>query len=312
MPRELSETKLMDSDKQQELQLGQFIPLHYHYVMLQDELRMNGFQSAIQRSVLPGMRVLELGGGTGVLSYFAAQCGGDVVCVERNPTLVETAQRLLKQNGMREQVSVVKCDAMDYIPDAPVDVVICEMLHVGMLRERQLDVIKAFKQNYRKKFGFDEKLPRFIPEASVLMVQAVDQTFDFNGYQAAVPLFQALDREHESVTKSLSPLTPYSLISYDETFPTQFDVNVELAIESHGNANALRLVTQNILAVDIDAQSAISWPNQALILPIRQQTVSQGTKLNASFQYKSGDSLELLSDSLEVTPYAANAHRCAA
>ena len=53
--------------------LGQFIPVHYHHNMLMDQNRMHSFKSAIHYSVFPGAKVLELGGGTGVLSFFAAQ-----------------------------------------------------------------------------------------------------------------------------------------------------------------------------------------------------------------------------------------------
>ena len=34
---------------------------------------MSGFRRAVEACVRPGAKVLELGGGTGVLSFFAAQ-----------------------------------------------------------------------------------------------------------------------------------------------------------------------------------------------------------------------------------------------
>ena len=58
--------------------LGQFIPLHYHHNMLMDEQRMSAFKTAINLTVFPGAKVLELGGGTGVLSWFAAAKAGKV------------------------------------------------------------------------------------------------------------------------------------------------------------------------------------------------------------------------------------------
>jgi hypothetical protein len=53
--------------------LGQFIPLHYHFQMLQDRQRLAAFRSAMELHVQPGMHVVELGGGTGILSSFAAR-----------------------------------------------------------------------------------------------------------------------------------------------------------------------------------------------------------------------------------------------
>jgi hypothetical protein len=55
--------------------LGQFIPVHYHHNMLMDQNRMNAFQERDRHAVKPGMKVLELGGGTGVLSYLRGPAG---------------------------------------------------------------------------------------------------------------------------------------------------------------------------------------------------------------------------------------------
>lgn len=111
-----------------EHELGQFIPLHYHYHMLRDRARMSGFRRAIAAAVFPGAKVLEFGGGTGVLSFFAAQQAGHVWCVERNPELVNEARRLLPRNPSTERIEVIHGDAFEYLPPEPVDVVICEML----------------------------------------------------------------------------------------------------------------------------------------------------------------------------------------
>ena len=75
--------------------LGQFIPLHYHHNMLMDENRMSAFKAAIDYAVFNGAKVLELGGGTGVLSCLAASKASKVWCVEFNPDLVAESRRLL-------------------------------------------------------------------------------------------------------------------------------------------------------------------------------------------------------------------------
>lgn len=289
-----------------ERQLGQFIPLHYHYVMLQDTLRINGFQTAIKARVRVGMRVVELGGGTGVLSFMAAKAGARVQCVERNPALVETAEGLLARNGVSSQVEVIRGDAMSWTPNEPVDVVVCEMLHVGMLREKQLDVIAAFKANYAEKFGSDVAMPVFIPEASILMVQAVEHNYDVAGYYAPVPLFQALDREHQSTTRSATDLEPYAVVNYDEDYPLSFEDRRSLPVNDPGRINALRFVTQNALAVDLENETATNWPNQALIMPLAESVVAAvGDQLDVGFNYQSGDSIEQLATSLRCEHVAA-------
>jgi protein arginine N-methyltransferase 1 len=169
--------------------LGQFIPLHYHFAMLQDEVRITAFREAIKLHVEPGMNVLELGGGTGVLSYFAAKQGAHVWCVERNPEMVQASRRLLKQNGVGDRVDVIEADATKFLPPERVDVVVCEMLQVAMLREKQLQVIESFKQRYLAEFGGE--LPKFIPDSSLMTVQPVKQCYEFAGYHAPIPMFQA-------------------------------------------------------------------------------------------------------------------------
>src|SRR3978361_499877 len=91
--------------------LGQFIPIQYHHNMLMDENRMGSFKAAIDYVVKPGAKVLELGGGTGVLSWFAAARASKVWCVEFNPAMVDEAQRLLALNANGDKVEVVRADA---------------------------------------------------------------------------------------------------------------------------------------------------------------------------------------------------------
>ena len=59
---------------------------------------MGAFKAAIEQAVFPGAKVVDLGGGTGVLSWFASAKADKVWYVEFNPDLVREAQRLLKLN----------------------------------------------------------------------------------------------------------------------------------------------------------------------------------------------------------------------
>ena len=297
------ETEL-DPSISDEMQLGQYIPLHYHFNMLLDADRVDAFRSAIEYHVRPGMRVLELGGGTGILSSFAARKGAEVTCVERNPVLVEKAEYFLRENGLGNQVSVVAADAAQYVPPKPVDVVVCEMLHVALLREKQLDVIAAFKSNYRRAFGADVRMPVFIPEASVLMWQPIQQDFCFAGYWAPIPMFRPPLMQDERIVE-LGPLDPYASIDYDVEFGLHFNCQQAVVAQTAGEVNAVRFITQNVLAVDLSRQSAVTWPNQCLILPLREtRQVDEGQKLQVQFRYRAGDALEVLADGLQLNTLA--------
>jgi protein arginine N-methyltransferase 1 len=293
-----SDAKYSDARYSDARYLGQYIPLHYHYNMLQDEHRVNAFQRAIQATVRPGMHVVELGGGTGILSSFAARQGANVSCVERNPELVDCAARLIHANGLSSHVRVIQGDACDYIPDAPVDVVICEMLHVGLLREKQLQVINAFKKNYGREIG--GALPRFLPEASLLTFQAIDHPFDFAGYYAPIPLFQSPQPEANN-TCQLSSLIRYGSVIYDQAYTESCGWSGLIPIEQSGSVSALRFITQNVIAISEGDQSVIEWPNQFLVLPLESTLdVRAGESVQIDFQYQAGDSLDILSRSMQV------------
>jgi predicted RNA methylase len=265
--------------------------------MLDQEPRIGGFERAIEHVVKPGMKVLELGAGTGVLSFFAARAGAAKVwCVERIPHVARAAQRFLAANGVADRVEIVNGDAADYLPPEPVDVVICEMLHTAMLREKQLSIIAAFKERYRARFG--GPLPRFIPEAAVMAVQAVTTSFDFHGYRAAVPMF--IDANNASRVSNLAIPGLYAMFAYDADYPTHFEIDHLVAMEKSGTLDSLRFITKNLLAIVADEGRSIDWDMQDLVIPLAEPIeVSVGDVVRIRFRYDAGDSLLALAESID-------------
>ena len=277
-------------------ELGQFIPLPYHYHLLSDEARLTAFREAIDNAVQPGATVLELGGGTGVLSFFAAQKARKVYCVERIGELVDAARGFLDANGVGSRVEVVQVDAHDYLPPEPVDVVICELLHVALLREKQVPVLQSFKQRYIQKFG--PKQPKFVPELSFLAFQPVEQAFSFHGYVAPVPIFQAPAPEHDG-TQPLGDPTVYFALDYHEPFPETYTWQGSVPIGRAGTLNAIRFITKNVVGVIESEGRAAEWSNQYLVLPLpKPMAVLPGQQLDLSFSYQAGAPLEALTGSL--------------
>ncbi|MBY0483731.1 methyltransferase domain-containing protein [Nitrosomonas sp.] len=285
-------------NKFESLELGQFIPLHYHHNMLNDTIRMKGFKEAINLVVKPGSKVLELGGGTGVQSFFAAQKAQKVYCVERNPELVSAARSFLAKNANGGKVEVIQADALHYLPPEPVDVVICEMLHTGLLREKQMPVIDSFKKRYWEKFG--SPLPVFVPEASIQAIQPIEQNFHFEGFYAPTILFQDPCATQER-SKSLGNPEVFQLLTYAEPFSQTCHWDGEIIIAEDGQLNALRLITKNILAINMLTHNTVDWHTQYIIVPLSTPiAVSKGDHISIRFSYQGGAPLNALSDSLEV------------
>ncbi|TAJ83677.1 MAG: methyltransferase domain-containing protein [Gallionellaceae bacterium] len=287
--------------------LGQFIPLHYHHNMLMDKNRMDNFKAAIEFAVFDGAKVLELGGGTGVLSCLAAARAGQVWCVELNPELVAEARRLLALNANGHKVEVIHADAFEYLPPEPVDVVICEMIHSAMLREKQVEMIEAFKTRYRQRFG--DKLPLFIPTAIIMAVQPLQQDYNFSGFHAPIVQFQRVHAEHPGSVELAAPQT-YSIL--DLTRPTSSAIEWEgtFTLQQDGTANALRFFTKNILAVDARHAGTIDWVIDYLVLPLNQPVAARaGDELHVSFRYRTGSSIRSLENSMRATLGASSAQQ---
>jgi hypothetical protein len=165
---------------------------------------------------------------------------------------------------------VVQADAFDYLPPEPVDVVICEMLHVGLLREKQLAVIAAFKERCARRFP--GPLPIFVPEATLQAVQPVEQSFTFEGYYVPTMLFQDPVVGH-SDTRQLGGPVIYQQLTYERHFSLSCRWSGELSITTGGKLNTPRIVTKTSLpSCPRPARSSIG--NQYLMGRLKRNTRS--------------------------------------
>jgi type I protein arginine methyltransferase len=279
--------------------LGQFIPVQYHHNMLMDQNRMHNFKCAIDYAVAPGAKVLELGGGTGVLSFFAAQKADKVYCVEFNPDLVQEARRFLAINENGHKVDVIQGDAFEYLPPEPVDVVICEMLHVAMVREKQVDVIEQFKQRYLERFG--GPLPRFIPEAVLLAVQPLQKEYDFEGFRAPIVQFEQNNVIHADTVQLGNPVV-YGVLDFTQAVDALIAFDGQLVIEQAGELNALRFINKNVLTVVQEEGGTIDWLMNYMSLPLAEPLkVVAGDIIDVSFRYRAGGSLPSLQTSVRAS-----------
>jgi protein arginine N-methyltransferase 1 len=279
--------------------LGQFIPLHYHHNMLKDENRMSNFKAAIDHVVFNGAKVLELGGGTGVLSCLAASRASKVWCVEFNPDLVAESRRFLSLNPHGSKVEVIHADAFDYLPPEPVDVVICEMIHVAMLREKQVEMIEAFKRRYLHRFG--GMLPILMPAAVIMAVQPLQQCYDFFGYYAPIIQFQR-PQEVQAESTELAAPSVYSTLDFSNPTSREIKWQGSFILTQDGTVNALRFITKNILALLHEQASSIDWLIEYLVLPLGTSVSGKaGDVLQVSFNYKAGGSIRSLENSMSVS-----------
>jgi protein arginine N-methyltransferase 1 len=96
--------------------------------MILDDARMDAYEEAISRSVRPGDVVVDIGAGTGVLSFLACAAGASRVYAIEGGPVVEVARELCERNGLAGRVVFINewSTAAD-LPE-PADVLITETI----------------------------------------------------------------------------------------------------------------------------------------------------------------------------------------
>lgn len=122
--------------------------------MVGDETRTLAFQRSIQATVQPGMVVLDIGAGSGILSCFAAQAGASrVYAVEREPGAVAMAKALIADNGFTDIIRVVRDDAERVWLPEKADVIVSEWLGAYGIDENMLPPVLVARDRWLKEGG---------------------------------------------------------------------------------------------------------------------------------------------------------------
>mmetsp|Transcript_10391 Transcript_10391/g.15797 ORF Transcript_10391/g.15797 Transcript_10391/m.15797 type:complete len:357 (+) Transcript_10391:41-1111(+) len=123
--------------------------------MLQDLVRTGTYQQAIleNRSNFEGKVVLDVGTGTGILSFFAAQAGARKVYAVEASQSAEYAQLLADHNGFSGIVEVVQGKLEDITLPEKVDVIISEPIGFLLVHERMLESYVVARDKFLKPSG---------------------------------------------------------------------------------------------------------------------------------------------------------------
>lgn len=120
-----------------------FFNIHNHHLMIKDYVRATAYWHAIENNVTPEDTVLELGCGSGILTFFAARAGAKkLYAIEINKNMVDTVTRpLAEENGFADKITFLLGNSMN-IPTSAVNpkatVFIAEILGDGIFNENIL------------------------------------------------------------------------------------------------------------------------------------------------------------------------------
>ncbi|MGD1924948.1 MAG: 50S ribosomal protein L11 methyltransferase [Paracoccaceae bacterium] len=123
---------------------------NYHWQMVADAPRNAAYADAIADAVEPGMTVLEIGAGSGLLAMIAARSGAEhVYTIEANPLMAQVAQECVARNGYADRVTVLPGHStnMEIGKQIPVsaDVLIHEIFSADLLGEHVLPSVAHAK-----------------------------------------------------------------------------------------------------------------------------------------------------------------------
>ena len=151
-----------------------------------DIARTDAFKNAIEEVVRPGDVVLDVGSGSGILSFLASRkTPSRIVAVELDPLLARCLRTSVERNGLTEVIDVVEGNALDIKKEnfpSKVDVVLAEIVDTGLMDEQLVPVLNRLWRE-----GIIDASTRIIPNSYQTRMQLVNVGTEFYGYDITAP-----------------------------------------------------------------------------------------------------------------------------
>lgn len=154
------------------------------YMCLIDQTRTQAFRKAINATVKKGDVVVDVGSGTGILSFFAAAAGASkVYAVEIDGTLAAWLRESVAANGLGNVIEVIEGDALLVELPKNVDVVIAEIIETGLLEEMQVKVMNSLRDK-----GIIGNSSRVIPSKYETRLGLAEVDNSYYGFKVLSPI----------------------------------------------------------------------------------------------------------------------------
>jgi len=140
---------ILVSDSSEDIHLSKkwYANAGVHVNMLNDQVRTQSYRQAIER-VVKDKVVLELGCGSGILTFFAVKAGAKKVYAIEESKIIDLAREIAKKNGLDKRIIFIPGNSADINLPEKVDVFFTELLGTDVLEEKLLfytrDAVKRF------------------------------------------------------------------------------------------------------------------------------------------------------------------------
>jgi len=208
--------------------------------LLDDKVRIEALQKAINELISPNHSVLEIGSALGTYSLFAARQNAHKVYAVEMDDIYYAGLEIAKRNGLLDKINFIKGKSTDIGIDKQVDFIIMEDYSPFFIYENLEKTIIDARNRFLKPDG------KFIPNEIIMKVAPVEATSLHN----QIDLWQkekdrlydinwdyttelAFNRPYYAETHPLKMLTPVSTIktidlSKDSDFPFAYQTEVEI------------------------------------------------------------------------------------
>src|SRR5258708_37079418 len=96
--------------------------------LLLDKVRCDAYREAIHRTVKPGDLIVDLGAGTGLLSFFALQAGARHVYAIEMSDIADATAELIAANGFQGRITLIRKNSKSVRRPQRCDVLVTETL----------------------------------------------------------------------------------------------------------------------------------------------------------------------------------------
>jgi type I protein arginine methyltransferase len=160
-------------------------PIYFNYYgqlqhqqnMLEDHVRTETYFKALMdnRHKFEGKIVLDVGTGTGILSFFAAQAGAKrVYAVEGSAPMARIATILVENNGLSDVIKVIEGKIEDVELPEKVDIIISEPMGVLLFHERMIESYIFARNKFLKPSRLNESDSMFPANGSIFLSPFTD------------------------------------------------------------------------------------------------------------------------------------------
>lgn len=264
---------------------GPRFPILLHYNLLTDP-HQAVYHAALRKDIAPGMRVLDLGTGSGILALQAARLGATVTAVDADPQLVEFARDVAARHGLSDRIEFLCADAETLDLPGGFDRILCEMQDTAGIRERQVQVMNRARSLLSP--GGATVARSVTDRASLVLAD-----YRFDGFEIPLPFF-ATSEVRRILARPADPV-PYLELSFDRENDPEVSVEVALRADRDGEFNAVELSTVTEVVPGV-ACGGSDWFNAPFVAPLNGTFRARaGERFRLALRYTMGEGLKTFS-----------------